>query len=124
MRPGGGRHGGYSVMRSMRRDSSLSKQQLRAGIARRVIAFARPYRLELLLFLVIIVFDALIGVATPVLAGRVGNQITGHGEGRLWFWIAVVIAGLAVVDTGLSLAQRWYSSRIGEGLIFDLRTSV
>jgi ATP-binding cassette subfamily B protein len=124
MMPGGGMHGGYSVMRSMRRDSTLSKRPLRPGIARRVIAFARPYRLELLLFLVIIVFDALIGVATPVLAGRVVNQITGHGEVRVVVWIAVIIAGLAVVDTALSLAQRWYSSRIGEGLIFDLRTSV
>ncbi|HST46999.1 MAG TPA: ABC transporter ATP-binding protein [Jatrophihabitans sp.] len=124
MMPGGGMHGGYSVMRSMRRDSTLSKRALRAGTARRVIAFARPYRLELLFFLVIIVLDALIGVATPVLAGRVVNQITGHGEVRVVVWIAVIIAGLAVVDAGLSLAQRWYSSRIGEGLIFDLRTSV
>ncbi|MBV9821959.1 MAG: ABC transporter ATP-binding protein [Actinobacteria bacterium] len=124
MMPGGGMHGGYSVMRSMRRDSSVSKRQLQAGIARRVIAFAKPYRTELLLFLVIIVLDALIGVATPVLAGRVVNQITGHGEVRVVVWIAIVIAGLAVVDAGLSLAQRWYSSRIGEGLIFDLRTGV
>jgi len=122
--PGGGMHGGYSVMRSMRRDSSLSKRQLSVGIVRRVAAFARPYKLELLLFLVVIVLDALIGVATPVLAGRVVNEITGHGHVRVVVWIAVVIAGLAVIDAGLSLAQRWYSSRIGEGLIFDLRTGV
>ena len=124
MMPSGGMHGGYSVMRSMRRDSTLSKRQLRVGIARRVAAFARPYKLELFLFLVIIVLDALIGVATPVLAGRVVNQITARGEVRVVVWIAVIIAGLAVVDAGLSLAQRWYSSRIGESLIFDLRTGV
>ncbi len=122
MMPGGG--GNYSVMRSMRRDSALSKRPLRAGIARRVIGFARPYRTELALFLVMIVLDALIGVATPVLAGRVINQITGHGEVKVVLWIAVIIAGLAVVDAGLSLAQRWYSARIGEGLIFDMRTGV
>jgi ATP-binding cassette subfamily B protein len=120
MMPGGG----YSVMRSMRRDATLSKRPLRDGTARRVIAFARPYRLELLLFLIIIVLDALIGVATPVLAGRVINEITSRGEVRVVLWIAVIIAGLAVVDAGLSLIQRWYSARIGEGLIFDLRTSV
>ncbi|MDQ1722469.1 MAG: ATP-binding cassette, subfamily bacterial [Pseudonocardiales bacterium] len=122
MMPGSG--GNYSVMRSMRRDSTLSKRPLRAGTARRVMAFARPYRKELLLFLVIIVLDALIGVATPVLAGRVVNQITSHGEVRVVVWIAVIIAGLAVIDAGLSLIQRWYSARIGEGLIFDLRTGV
>jgi ATP-binding cassette subfamily B protein len=122
MMPGGG--GGYSLMRSMRRDSTLSKRPLREGTARRVIAFARPYRLELLLFLVVIGLDALIGVATPVMAGRVVNEITSHGKVRVVVWIAVIIAGLAVIDAGLSLLQRWYSSRIGEGLIFDLRTSV
>ena len=121
MMPGSG---SYSVMRSMRRDSTLSKRPLRAGIARRVIAFAKPYRAELLLFLAVIVLDALIGVATPVLAGRVVNEITSRGEVRVVIWIAVIIAGLAVIDAGLSLLQRWFSARIGEGLIFDMRTSV
>ena len=120
MMPGGS----YSVMRSMRRDATLSKRPLRAGTARRVIAFAKPYRRELLLFLAIIVLDAMIGVATPVLAGRVVNEITSRGEVRVVVWIAVLIAGLAVIDAGLSLLQRWFSARIGEGLIFDLRTSV
>src|SRR6185437_14123853 len=74
--------------------------------------------------LVVIVLDSLIGVATPVLAGRIVNQITGHGTVHTVVLIALVIAGLAVVDAGLSLAQRWYSARIGEGLIYDLRTAV
>jgi ATP-binding cassette subfamily B protein len=122
MMPGGG--GNYSVMRSMRRDATLSKRPLRRGTWRRVIAFARPYRKELSFFLAMIVLDALLGVATPVLAGRVINEITSRGEVRVVVWIAVIIAGLAVVSAGLSLAQRWYSARIGEGLIFDMRTGV
>ena len=71
-----------------------------------------------------VIADALIGVATPVLAGRVVNQITSNGRVHTVVTIALVIAALAVVDAGLSLAQRWYSARIGEGLIFDLRTAV
>ena len=71
-----------------------------------------------------VVIDALIGVATPVLAGRVVNEITRHGEVRVVVKIAIVIAALAVVDAVLSFAQRWYSARIGEGLIFDMRTAV
>jgi ATP-binding cassette subfamily B protein len=115
--------GHWAVMRSMRRDDSLSRG-LRQGTARRVISFARPYRLALLLFLAVVVLDALIGVATPVLAGRVINQITTHGTVHAVVLLAVVIAGLAVLDAGLSLAQRWYSARIGEGLIYDMRTAV
>jgi ATP-binding cassette subfamily B protein len=116
--------GHWTVMRSMRRDPALTKRPLRAGTAKRVLGFALPYRFILLLFLAVIVFDSLIGVATPVLAGRVINQITSHGQVRTVVQIALVIAGLAVVDAGLSLAQRWYSARIGEGLIYDLRTAV
>jgi ATP-binding cassette subfamily B protein len=71
-----------------------------------------------------VVGDALIGVVTPVLAGRVVNEITGHGQAGVVVTIALVIAGLAIIDAGLSFSQRWYSARIGEGLIYDMRTAV
>jgi ATP-binding cassette subfamily B protein len=113
------------AMRSMgRRDASVVQKQLPPGTWRRVFGFARPYRTELLIFLALIIGDALIGVVTPILAGRVVNQITGHGAARVVVDIALIIAGLAIVDAGLSFAQRWYSARIGEGLIYDMRTAV
>jgi ATP-binding cassette, subfamily B, bacterial len=115
----------WRVMSSYRRDSSVTAKKLAAGTVRRVLKFASPYRRELSIFLVTVVLDALIGVATPLLAGRVINEIAGgHGSGGVIVKIALGIALLAVVDSGLSLVQRWYSSRIGEGLIFDLRTRV
>jgi ATP-binding cassette subfamily B protein len=107
-----------------RRDSSVVNQQIPPGTWKRIFRFARPYRAELLIFLAVIVLDALIGVATPILAGKVVNEITRHGELRTIVKIAIVIAALAVVDAVLSFAQRWYSARIGEGLIYDMRTAV
>jgi ATP-binding cassette subfamily B protein len=121
MMPGSG---GLVMMRTMRRDPGVSQKQLRAGTARRVLNFARPLRRQLLLFVLLIIGDALIGVATPVLAGRVVTQITSHGTVRMVVIIALVIAGLAVIDAGLSFAQRWYSAQIGEGLIFRMRSAV
>ena len=113
------------AFRSMHRaDSSVVDKELPPGTYKRVFAFARPYRKELAVFLLIIIADALIGVVTPILAGRVVNQITGHAAVHVVVDIALIIAGLAVVDAGLSFAQRWYSARIGEGLIYDMRTSV
>src|SRR5436305_8590859 len=111
-----------SVMRTMRRDRSVLEKQLPPGTWRRIVRFAQPYRRELAIFVLLVIGDALIGVATPVLAGRVVNNITGHQQASVVIEIAAVIAGLAVVDAGLSFSQRWYSARIGEGLIFDLRT--
>jgi ATP-binding cassette subfamily B protein len=105
-------------------ERSAPAKQIPKGTWRRVLRFARPYRRELVIFLITVVLDSLIGVATPVLAGHVVNEIVGHGKVHVVVLIAVTIAALAVVDAGLSFAQRWYSSRIGEGLIFDMRTSV
>lgn len=105
-------------------DRSVTTKKLAAGTWRRVFGFARPYRVDLAVFLLIVVGDALIGVITPVLAGRVVNHITAHAAARTVIDIALVIAALAVLDAALSFAQRWYSARIGEGLIFDMRTAV
>jgi ATP-binding cassette subfamily B protein len=117
-----------SAMRAMssmgRKDRSVIERQLPPGTWRRVFRFARPYRRELGVFLGLVIGDALIGVLTPILAGRVINEITRNGHARTVVEIALVIAGLAIVDAGLSFAQRWYSARIGEGLIFDMRTAV
>ena len=117
-----------NAMRAMssmgRKDRSVVERQLPPGTWRRVFRFARPYRTELGIFLVLVIGDALIGVLTPILAGRVVNEITRNGHARTVVQIAFVIAGLAVVDAILSFAQRWYSARIGEGLIFDMRTAV
>jgi ATP-binding cassette, subfamily B, bacterial len=113
------------VMRSMgRRNPSVVDKQLPPGTWRRVFQFATPYKADLIVFLVLVIGDALIGVITPVLAGRVINQITRNGAAHVVIDIALVIAALAVVDAGLSFAQRWYSARIGEGLIYDMRTAV
>src|SRR5689334_20571071 len=112
------------AMSSMRKRGTSVDKKLPKGTWKRVRRFASPYKRELVVFLVMIVADALIGVVTPVLAGRVVNDITGHAAAGAVVTIALVIAGLAVVDAGLSFTQRWYSARIGEGLIYDMRTAV
>jgi ATP-binding cassette subfamily B protein len=118
--------GGWEMLRSMRREDDLSGRTIGRETTRRIVAFARPYRLDISVFLVAVVLDAGIGVATPVLAGRVINLINkgGAGAARAVVLTAVLIAGLAVVDALLSLGQRWYSARIGEGIILDLRRRV
>jgi ATP-binding cassette subfamily B protein len=125
---GGGMGGGMAggMLRSMRNSDQIAQHQLSRGTTRRIIAFARPYRRDITVFLITVVAAAGIGVATPVLAGRVINALSPvkEGSGSLVVELALMIAGLAVVDALLSLAQRWYSARIGEGIILDLRTRV
>jgi len=91
---------------------------------RRVVTFARPHRRSVVLLLLVTVGSAVIAVVTPLLAGRVVNVIIGKQGLRTVVLIAAVIAVLAVIDAGLGLAERWQASRIGEGLILDLRRAV
>ncbi|MDQ3896853.1 MAG: ABC transporter transmembrane domain-containing protein, partial [Actinomycetota bacterium] len=91
---------------------------------RRVARFARPYRRSLAAFLVLSTTGAVLGVATPVLAGRAVDAIVRGGRTGTVIAVAAVIAALALVDAGVGMLGRLQSARIGEGLIFDLRGAV
>ncbi|MFL6125724.1 ABC transporter ATP-binding protein [Actinophytocola sp.] len=97
---------------------------LRKGTIRRVYEFAGPHRGKLVVFLLLTMVSAVLAVSTPLLAGRVVDAIVDGGAVSTVVWLAVVIAGLAVLDAGLGLVERWQSARIGEGLIYDLRRAV
>ncbi len=118
--------GGWGMLRSMRREEEIRNHRIGRETAKRVLAFAAPYKRDIAIFLLAVVIDAVIGVATPVLAGSAVNTITAHrpGAGAAVIRIAVLIAGLALADAMISLVNRWYSARIGEGVILSLRTRV
>jgi ATP-binding cassette, subfamily B, bacterial len=114
-----------AAMRSFRRDPSVTGRELPKGTVRRILGIARPYRRDLTFFLTLVVGSSLIGVITPLLAGDIVNRIAGlDGTAGGIVKIALIIAGLAVLDAGISLCTRWFSARIGEGVIYDLRGRV
>jgi ATP-binding cassette, subfamily B, bacterial len=122
MGPGGGQFAG--VMRSMRRDESVTEQHVTKGTAKRMLKFARPYRAILGVFLVLVVLDAVIGVINPLLFRSIINDGIPHGNKSLIVGLALIAALLAVCDTGLSLGIRYVSAKVGEGLIYDMRSQV
>jgi len=88
------------------------------------MSYARPYRGLIAGFLVLVVFDAVLVVATALLLRRLIDDGVSKGDRQVVVVLSVLVAVLAVVDAATGLAQRWFSSRIGEGLIYDLRTQV
>ncbi|WP_405178862.1 ABC transporter ATP-binding protein/permease [Nocardia sp. NBC_01377] len=100
------------------------ERPFRRVTAERILRFARPHRRRIGVFLLFSVLSALLAVATPLLAGRIVNNIVGGAAPRVVVLLAALIGALAVVDAGFGLVIRWLSSRIGEGLILDLRTAV
>nr|WP_083318898.1 ABC transporter ATP-binding protein [Brevibacterium sp. HMSC07C04] len=91
---------------------------------RRIGGFAAGHKSKLVLFILLSAVSAGVAVATPVLAGRVVNAITAGGPAKLIVGTAVLMGLLAVVDAALTILSRFLSARIGEGLIYDLRTAV
>jgi ATP-binding cassette subfamily B protein len=119
---GGGQFGG--VMRSMRRDESVTQQHVTKGTAKRMVQFARPYRRILAWFLVLVVVDAVIGVVNPLLFRSIIDNGIPEKNKSLILGLALVAAVLAIADSGLSIGIRWVSAKVGEGLIFDMRSKV
>jgi ATP-binding cassette subfamily B protein len=122
---GGMRSGtGSGLMRSFNRDGSVTSHRLSPGIYRRIARFAAPYRWLLVGFVVLIVLDAVINAANPLIYRAIIDDGALGRQPALIVQMALLLAILAVVDAVISIGQRWISARIGEGLIFDLRTQV
>jgi ATP-binding cassette, subfamily B, bacterial len=116
--------GNMMVMRGFRMDPTITKQKLKPGTIRRIAGYARPYRLHLAVFLLATAVDAVITVVNPLLL----REIIDHGilarNQAIVIGIAVAVAAVAAFDAVLGFVIRWFSARIGEGLIYDLRTQV
>ncbi|CAN5527012.1 ABC transporter ATP-binding protein [soil metagenome] len=111
-------------MQSFTKDRSVNDHQLAPGTIRRILGFARPYRRQLAAFLSLVLLDAVAGAAAPLVYRAIIDRGIAQERTGLVVAFAGVLAGLAVLSGLIGLAQRWYSSRIGEGLIHDLRTQV
>ncbi len=114
----------WHAMRSFTRDKSVTQQRLSRGLVRRIASYARPYRLDLVIFLTLTALSAVIAVAVPLLLQTIIDKGILPRDTSVVLWVAGVVAGLALLGALLSFATRWFSARIGEGLIYDLRTEV
>jgi ATP-binding cassette, subfamily B, bacterial len=114
----------YMMMRRMSQDPDIAQHQLSPGVVWRILRFAKPYRLLIIVFVVLVVILAALAVAPPLLFKEIIDQGVLQGNQRVVIILSLALAGLAVLQAVLGLVQRWFSSTIGEGLIFDLRTQV
>ena len=114
----------WQTYQSMTRDRSVAGQKVARGTVRRIFGYARQYRLIIGLFLGTLIVTSLLSVAQPLLFKRIVDDGISVGNASLVTWTALAIAGLAIAYAAFGIVGRWYSARIGEGLIFDLRSQV
>lgn len=114
----------WQTMRSYASDGSVTRQRLSPGLARRILRYARPYLRDIVPFLVLVMLAAVLGIINPLLFKAIIDDGIVPRNMSLVVWLSVAVAGVALLDAVFSLLQRWYSARLGEGLIYDLRSEV
>ena len=117
-------HAVWMTHRSMTADPSVKEQKLKPGTVKRIFKFALPYRTNIFIFLATVVVDAALVVATPLLLKRLIDNGVIPKDGAVVTKLAIIVGALAVADAGFNMLGRYFSSRIGEGLIYDLRSLV
>ena len=110
--------------RWLRTDRSAVNAKLNRKTLGRIGRFAVPHRATIAAFLLITVLDAAIVVANPLLIKRLVDDGIGEDNGRLVTLLALAMVVVSLVDASFGVLMGWLSSRIGEGLIYDLRTKV
>src|ERR1700742_2604267 len=116
--------GGFMMARGFRMDPSVTKQKLKPGTIKRIAGYAGPSRVQLSIYLFATAIDAAITVVNPLLLRQlIDRGIIARDEGIV-IAVALTVAGVTIFDALLGVINRYFSSRIGEGLIYDLRTQV
>jgi ATP-binding cassette subfamily B protein len=114
----------WMSLRSLTSDQSVKEQKLKSGTVSRIVTYAKPYKRSIFLFLITVVIDALLVVASPLILKKLIDEGVIPGDSKLVTQMALLVGLVAVADAITSLISRWFSSRIGEGLIYDLRSEV
>jgi len=114
----------WMSFRTLTQDQSVKDQKLKPGTVKRIVRYALPYKRSLIFFLVTVIIDAMLVVSTPLLLRRLVDEGVIPGNSSLVTRLALLVGLIAVGDALVNMIGRWFSARIGEGLIFDLRTQV
>ena len=117
-------HAVWMTFRSMTADPSVKSQKLKPGTIKRIISYGRPYKSQITIFLITVVIEALLVVSSPLLLRELIDKGVIPKDAGLVTKLALAVGLLAVVDAFFNIFGRWYSARIGEGLIYDLRSQV
>ncbi len=104
--------------------SAVAGAKIGKTSVRRVWRFARPYRRSILGFLATILFTSVIALIPPLMFRLIVDEAIPDSDKRRIVYLTIVLVVVALGDAALQIVQRWYSARIGEGLIYDLRVAL
>ena len=112
------------TFRSMTADPSVKSQKLKPGTISRIISYGKPYKTQISIFLVTVIIEALLVISSPLLLRELIDKGVIPKDPGLVTKLALLVGLLAIFDAAFNIFGRWFSARIGEGLIYDLRSQV
>lgn len=116
--------GGWMALRTLSSDQSVKHVKLKPGTLKRIFSYAIPYKALFWLFLICLIVDALLAIATPLLLKELIDNGVVPKDRSVVTTMAIAVALLAIVSAIVNIVIRWFSAKIGEGLIYDLRSQV
>ena len=117
-------HAGWMALRTLSSDQSVKHAKLKPGTLKRIFAYAIPYKSVFALFLICLVADAVLTIATPLLLRELIDKGVIPEDRGVVTTMAIAVALLAIASALVNIVVRWISAKIGEGLIYDLRSQV
>jgi ATP-binding cassette subfamily B protein len=108
----------------MRRGDAARNKKVTRGTTMRILRFAAPYRGLLLLFLGVVIVEAAMSAVSPLFLRQIINRGIVGKDAALVVKYAIVVAALALGNAGLSMGERAVSARVGEGLVYRMRTQI
>ena len=117
-------HAGWMALRTLSSDQSVKSAKLKPGTLKRIFAYAIPYKSTFLLFLFCLIADAFLTIATPLLLRDLIDNGVIPKDRSVVTTMAIAVAVLALLTAAVNIVVRWISAKIGEGLIYDLRSQV
>ena len=117
-------HAMWMTFRSITADPSVKETKLKPGTVKRILSYGMGYRRYLFFFLATVVVDAFLIVSTPLLLRKLIDDGVLPKDSGLVTQLALAVGALAILDAIMNVIGRWFSARIGEGLIYDLRSEV
>lgn len=119
-------HGGsaWRTLHTMSNSPNTMSNKLPPGITQRVLRYAQPFRTLIIGFLILVSISSVLAVVSPLLWGRIVDNGIVKQDKSVVITLSLIVGGIAIINALIGLALRWFSSRIGEGLIYRLRTEV
>jgi len=108
----------------MTADPSVKNQKLKPGTVKRIASYAKPYKKYITIFLITVVIEAFLIITSPLLLRELIDKGVIPKDSAVVTKLALAVAFIAIFDSLISIFGRWFSARIGEGLIYDLRSEV